>query len=270
MKDAAKLAAKLFDFEPGNTVVHYRLFEKKIIPLATPAMSEAMQCLRCNGKRGLTAMLSPDVNNERVWFCISHECTKLDRMPGKYEKEQEPKKRVNYWTKWREANDVGDIWSDLSGKIEQSTGVIKALHNFALQPAKVMILSGHPGTGKTYCAMKVIAYYLQSRSDAIFFTSATLKEKWMQAMNDGTMVHLMHKLREYSLLVIDDFGQLDPTPGYMGMIFDLLNSRLQWKDRGTILTTNQSPEALLMSVGQAMSDRLRSQQWILFNGESKR
>jgi DNA replication protein DnaC len=178
--------------------------------------------------------------------------------------------RTGYWLKWLEEQGLGDAWKNLSGKIEQSKVVVAALHSFAIRPSKVMIMCGKPGTGKTYCALKIAAYYLQWRSDALFFTSASLKEKWLQAQRDDSLGHFMHRLREYGLLIIDDFGQKEPTPGFMEMLFDLLNSRLQWSDRGTVLTSNMSPEALLMSVGEAMSDRLRGQQWLLFNGESKR
>lgn len=270
MKLVGDVAKKLFMADEPERLVHFRLFEKRIIALNPAMLNTQMQCFRCNGTRGLSPILWPDKGPERVWFCIDAKCMKQDEVKSKYSEERETQVDRDYWTKWRNENDVGDIWADMSGKIYQAEGMRNELAKYARRPSKVLILAGNPGTGKTYCAFKIAHFYLQFRGDCLFFTASSLRDKWMQAMHDGSMTHFMHRLREYGLLIIDDFGQQDVTPGFMGMLFELISYRMQWHDRGTILTTNQSAEALMLSVGQAMADRLRGQTWLRFNGLSQR
>lgn len=177
---------------------------------------------------------------------------------------------MSRWEAFRERNGIGDKWQDMSGKLEQSEAVVRELAGMATRPSGILILQGKPGTGKTFASMRVLEWYTRDRSDALFWTGAGLKGAWLEGIRGEGLFELTKRCKEYKLLVIDDFGQGEPSPGFMEWLFEVLNARLGWSDRGTILSTNLEPSALMRLCGEALADRLRVEKWLKFEGASRR
>lgn len=216
----------------------------------------------------MSCLMDPSKGIERLWFCLTSECLQLDNVPHAEQDKVKPKQ--DGWPKFRERNDIGDTWADLSNPIYQKAEINKALGDMATKPSGVAILTGKPGTGKTYAAMRVMEFYLRRNGDVAYFTGAGLKTKWLEATRSGEGHKLESKCKNYRLLVIDDFGQKEPTPGYMEFVFDVISHRLQWSDRGTVITSNLQPKEFLTACGEALADRLRVQRWLKFEGKSRR
>ena len=212
-----------------------RLFEGRVLKLDGLVMTKDMKCLRCNGVKGLSVLLDPAKGDERMWFCMNGDCLKADSVPPL---EHVAKKREGFWLPWLQANDLGDKKRDLSGDVQQELELIKAMVRFARKPEGVLVFSGKPGVGKTYASLKVAYEYLLWKGDCLFFSAHRLRDVWLQAQREGNLGQLMERLRGYGLLIVDDVGQPDATAGFMAMLFELLDYRMQWSDRGTLLTTN--------------------------------
>jgi DNA replication protein DnaC len=70
--------------------------------------------------------------------------------------------------------------------------------------------------------------------------------------------------------VIDDFGTAEMSPGFMSFFMDLINTRMQWSNRGTIITTNLNDTKFSEYCGEALADRINTGQLFEFKGKSKR
>ena len=131
------------------------------------------------------------------------------------------------------------------------------------------MVTGTPGTGKTFAALSVAEYHLRSHSDAKFYKAGLLAEKWANRMSEGNS-YLLSDLQKGGLLVIDDIAQGTCTASFLNLVFEILSCRMDFSNRGTILTTNASPESVINMVGEALADRLRTQTWIKTQGKSRR
>ncbi len=80
----------------------------------------------------------------------------------------------------------------------------------------------------------------------------------------------LSSLKTCKLLVIDDFGTGDIPENFMTFFMDLINTRTQWTDRGTIITTNLDNKTLGIKCGEALANRLTTGQQFKFEGASRR
>lgn len=169
-------------------------------------------------------------------------------------------------------NGIGDVYHDVCFEsIDQSKGKIDYLRKFCANPmGGIIVMYGPPGTGKTYASMAACELFTRSKISAKFFTHKTLASQWMQSFRDNNHQLLVSKLERVELLVIDDFGTSEPSEKFMAFMMDLINARIQWKDRGTIISTNLVPDKLSEFCGHALSDRLRTGQKFQFEGNSRR
>jgi DNA replication protein DnaC len=71
-------------------------------------------------------------------------------------------------------------------------------------------------------------------------------------------------------LIVDDFGTNEPSDKFMGFFMDLINSRMQWEKRGTVITTNLDEKKLGQFCGDALSDRLNTGTLLIFEGKTRR
>lgn len=239
--------------------------------LDKPTLSNELECLICKSKEHTTWPVDQN-NPEFVWFCsntacavISHEnCRKATTTPT-------TSKRAFLWPLFCEMNDVGNKSHDISfEKIDQSAGKLDFLRKFVSNPDGIIFMQGKPGLGKTYCALGVCEFLTRTHTDVFFTTHRSLFQKWLENNNNYRHENYFRKIREAILVVIDDFGICDPSPGFMSFFMDLINSRRESRDRGTIITTNIDKKMLSEICGDSLMDRLNTGQQFKFEGESRR
>jgi len=240
--------------------------------LDKPTLSSELQCPICQSKEHQTPLINPDLGDERLWLCGNMSCFihSKDNMPSATTTPPIPKRAV-LWPLWCEINDIGDIYHDVKfEKIEQVEGKIEYLRKFVANPTGIILMQGDKGTGKTYCSLGLCEFMTRTETSVIFMTQKQMLEKWLETFKNEKSTNFSHRLKEASLLVIDDFGTVEPTPGFMTFFMDLINARNQWKKRGTVLTTNLTDQKLAEFCGDALSDRLNTGKKFHFEGKSRR
>jgi hypothetical protein len=241
---------------------HFALEEIEPIP------ASQVVCPGCGGSKGLAPLLDPSVDASRVWFCTNGcKC----HIPAHPRKKLIHKVMVDdKWKVFMEEYNIGDIYETVSfTSIHQPEKLITALREFTESPSGVLTLTGTPGTGKTFAALSACQLFLASDHRVKFYTAIELGSRWSNRINSGDN-QLMDQLKNTRLLVIDDLCQGSVKPSLLELLFEVVAYRLQWKDKGTIFTTNLEPSNLLEILGEAMSDRLRGQKWLKTTGKSRR
>ncbi len=239
--------------------------------LESPICSSEARCPVCGGNDGHDAYIN-SIGYERMWFCSNLHCLALFRRSNKNpSKTIAESKRSIEWPKFCEINGIGDIHGDVKfEKLEQSKQKIDYLLSFCKKPHSIIVMQGPPGTGKTYAAMGVCELFTRKNPSCFFFTQDELCSQWLDAMKGDRMTVFRQKISICNVLVIDDFATKEPPPGFLQFFMDIINTRLQWTDRGTIITTNLDAKNLSKFCGDSLMDRLNTGQLFTFEGKSKR
>lgn len=239
--------------------------------LEHPTLSSDLKCVICNSDYHAAVFCDPSLGAERVRICLNGNCeTNTSILHVRNTNIPTPSRRSLLWPKFCELNGIGDVHYDVKFEsIEQSEGKINFMLKFCQHPQGVLLMQGDTGCGKTYAAMGMCELFTRKNPSCVFISSETLHRKWV-LMATGENIHALDGILTPNLLVIDDFGTSEPTSKYLSFIMELINERNQWKGRGTVITTNLLNERLSNYCGEALSDRIRSGQLFIFEGESRR
>jgi len=241
--------------------------------LETPILASEAICSICSGSRGMSCLVDPISSDDVAWFCIEPHCMALVR-------ESKPKpslptshvKRSILWPSWCELNGIGD----LCGKgvkfedINQSEGKIQYLKKFASSPTGIIIMQGSPGSGKTYAALATCELFTRTNSSCLFFTQKQMIDQWASSFQSDKPWVFKDKCCRMSVLIVDDFGLCEPPPKFLDFFIDIINTRMQWSNRGTIITTNLDEKKLSEFCGASLMDRLNTGQPFIFSNQSRR
>lgn len=232
-------------------------------------------CEYCGGIEHYTPCMGSSVPSDalsKCWMCANLNCATFEatKTRGRYVHTFEEKRALK-WPLFCENNDIGDMhYNILFERIEQKPKILKILVDFCSDPRGVMTFSGQKGSGKTYAAMGICEFFTRKTSSIFFSTQRRLLSTWNSRLTD---IEWQKSMQRYQILVIDDFGTGELPTGFMTFFMDLIDARLQWKGRGTILTTNLSKDGLYKLCGDALSDRIDTGVFIPFasqDGQSRR
>ena len=270
MKTVGQALKKTKDkvFSSEDKLVHCIHTHKGYRTLESPIKASQMECIFCGHKQGYTCLIN---ENTRSWIC-GRVCpsSKLPKYASSTTTPLKPQRAI-LWPSFCENNGIGDRYHDVKFELmDQSKGKIDYLKKFCEKPNGIVLMYGPAGTGKTYACMGLCELYTRKKSTVKFFTHRTLATQWLATFKEERDSGFIQKIETINLLVIDDFGTSDPTPAFLTFFMDLINSRMQWKDRGTVITTNLSPSKLSEVCGDALSDRLKTAQQFVFAGQSRR
>lgn len=204
----------------------------------------------------------------RAWFCAR--ICRLSTLPKSCETRDvhpTPKRSV-LWPQFCEINGIGDLNHDIRfEKIHQSQKKLEFLLKFATHPIGIVYMQGLTGRGKTYAALGVCEFFTRTNYSCIFITYKGMVKKWLE--NDISNMNIQ-KFNTVRLLVIDDFGTGEPTKAFLEFFMELINFRIQWSDKGTIITTNLKPQELIKFCGDALFNRINTGQNLIFENENRR
>lgn len=269
-KNAGSIAAKsLMDDKPK--LIHFIASHEGYVEVNPPRMSSEMHCPYCGCTEGYSSMVDPKTEPRRVWIC-GRPC-ELSTLPKCLSSTTilPQSKRALLWPLFCEINGIGDIHHNVCFEmIQQSEAKIQFLRKFAEKPKGIIRMNGDKGTGKTYCCMGVCELVTRRDTSVRFFTHKSLLMSWSQSFVEGKQPTFVHSLENLSLLVIDDFATCEPTPGFLDFFMHLINHRMQWTNKGTIITTNLDSVKMSKYCGEALSDRLATAQEFTFSGPSRR
>lgn len=236
--------------------------------LDTPIMSNEVTCPICGGNNGYAVFIDPTISDKRMWFCAEADCLSVVKRSRPSTTQTIPKgKRSIQWQVWCEINDLGDKVHDVSfEKVQQSSSKIDYLLKFSKTPNGIILMQGAAGCGKTYASMALCELFTRENPYAMFLTQNRMQEKWLGEERD----RFIEKIRKVNLLVVDDFGTGDVPPGFMKFFLDLIDTRLQWSNRGTVITTNLDDSNLISYCGEALNDRIKTGQKFEFKDKTRR
>lgn len=240
--------------------------------LDTPILSSQIKCPLCNGSNGMICMIDPNKGKELMWFCQERICLASvinSRSTGMIPLPTHS--RAILWGKFAEINGIGDENEDVKFEsINQSQPKLDALLKFSQNPRSIILMQGAKGTGKTYAAMGACEYFTRTNHSCIFSTQKQMFNSWLETFKSEGVNNYTSRVNNCSLLVIDDFGIAEISPAFMSFFMDLINTRMQWKNRGTIITTNLTTEKLSEYCGDALMDRLNTGVIFQFSGSTRR
>lgn len=147
---------------------------------------------------------------------------------------------------------------------EQTIEVIRA---WARQgPTENLVLSGPPGTGKTWLACAIGSRLASMGRSAQFVTASQV----VAAARPGGDADLLARASRVQVLVLDDLlASGEGTAWASGVVADLIAER-HAECRATIVTTNASMGSIGRALGDRVVDRLRDALQVTLTGASMR
>lgn len=254
---------------------HYVLGPAGNVKSDKPFNENQHECQWCGGKAHCTFLLTVDEidpeKKERLWIC-SNAKTCPTFTERKKEKTVAAPKRTIEWKEFCEKSKIGDLQHDVCfERIEkQSPEKLEYMKKFVDTPKGILMMQGEPGTGKTYCAMAMCELFTRKNRSCIFTTQRHMLNDWLDSFKWDKYCPYVDSLNTCSLLVIDDFGIGEPSKAFLEFIMDLINTRMQWSNRGTVVTTNLKDDKFSEFCGDALSNRFQTGQKFKFTGASRR
>lgn len=240
--------------------------------LTSPTLSTDLECTVCSNREHYAVCVDPVSDHRRVWICANGFCETNKRSMKTVATTTLPKpQRAILWPKFCEINGIGDIYHDLKFEdIKQSDGKVSHLLKFAGKPYGLIFMQGDPGTGKTFASMAVCELFTRKETSCIFCTQRQMLNQWLDTFKPDKYSSFIERVTNISLLVIDDFGTAEISSGFMAFFMDLINTRMQWTNRGTIITTNLDSRKFNEYCGEALADRILEGQRFEFKGQTRR
>lgn len=244
----------------------------KEIKLEKPMLSTDFQCKWCQGKTCYTPWLGIRSPGSRTLLCSNTLCdvytlvTSVDwGVPTVINR------RAVEWPLFCEINNMGDSCHQVRFEgVNQSSGKIDYMRKFAEKPGSVILMQGDKGLGKTYSAMAICELYTRTRSSAMFMTQKQMLDRWMETFKADKYDSFIDKVKGIEVLVVDDFGTGELSKGFLTFFMDLINTRTQWTNRGTVITTNLDDKKIAVYCGGPLADRLTTGQKFFFEDNGSR
>lgn len=272
MKNLGNLASEMIAQEQNGKFVSFQCVLGGWRALPEPVLSTDLCCAICGGLGHIAPFADEKQDDRRIWICLKIDCeSNKRRSHGKSTSISDESKREIPWPEFCEKNCIGDLHYDVRyEKINQSPEVMRQIADFVLNTEKIILMQGTPGTGKTYAALGICEKITRKTTSCIFTTQRKMYEDSLKLFTLNEPVSYKYKCEVVQLLVVDDFGTSEITPGFFSFFMDVINSRIQWRNRGTIISTNLPDVKLLEYCGEALFDRLKQSKKFVFKGSSRR
>lgn len=233
-----------------------------------PFNSLEYKCEFCGGVQFNTCMFE----GKKIWQCSKIDCAVQTVLKLSIGTTTQPSfSKGLEWPLFCEMNGLGDLNYGIKFElIEQSLGKIDYLKKFVANPRGIIIMQGTKGSGKTYATLGACELYTRTSDTIIFLTQKQLNEKWFESIKSNCLNNFISKITNVPFLAIDDFGTGAMSSDFLTFFMDLINTRMQWSNRGTIITTNLKGADLTKYCGDALSDRLNTGQIFEFYESSRR
>lgn len=126
--------------------------------------------------------------------------------------------------------------------------------------ATLFFIGGQPGCGKTHLCSAICGYYIKAGYDVVYMRWVDDSKKLKAQINDFNAYQSeIEKFKKVCVLYLDDFFKTrrgeEPTNGDINLAFEILNSRLNSKDKITIISSEKTFEELL-NYDEALMSRI--------------
>lgn len=269
MKLMSEVAKSHFEVSVSreDKLVHLIASSQGYLPVEPPKWAKDIQCPFCGES---TFYLSMFDKEKRTWIC-GRNCS-ASRLPFNAEATSTMANvpRALEWPLFCELNGIGDLHHNVKFEnIRQSHEKLDYMLKFVTSPQGILFMRGDPGTGKTYAAMAICEFFTRKSKLGVFTTQKQMSNNWLINQNEKTS-NYVNNLMVTPLLVVDDFATGEPNPKFLEFFMELINTRMQWKSRGTVITTNLDIKKFSAFCGAALAGRIMTGQVFNFEGETRR
>jgi DNA replication protein DnaC len=134
--------------------------------------------------------------------------------------------------------------------------VLRQVHAWAWQPTGGIVLAGPTGRGKTHLAVAAACHLAEAGVDIMFVESRTLLDRLKQGISDGTYDQRLQRLKQATVLVLDDYGSERQTDFSEEIIESVLSYRYEM-ELGFLVTTNLMAQDLSPRLASRMGHKGR-------------
>ncbi len=124
----------------------------------------------------------------------------------------------------------------LPRKVDAHVSVL--LESSVLDRTENVLAFGNPGSGKTHLLCAIGQELIHQGRRVKFFTCSLLVQELLIAKQDLNLARLLHRLRKYDAVIIDDIGYVQQNREEMEVLFALLADRYE---RGSVMLTSNLP-----------------------------
>lgn len=262
------LSSQLSNFvDRDDRFVHLYFTHQGFESIDPPVRAREFACPFCNSSDFVLFKVN---DLQTAWMC-GRICKGSDQrsLMGSYHHTTQPK-RTLLWSEFCDLNAIGDLNHDVCfEKIHQNKEMVDYFLKFASNPTGLLLLQGSKGNGKTYAALGMCEYFTRTNASAIFCTQYEMQRNLILEKRDYSFQYTK-SIMNCNLLVIDDLGVGDNPADFMKFLFEVIDKRTQWSNRGTIITTNLSDKDLSESCGEALCSRIAMGKKFTFKEQSRR
>ncbi len=254
------------------TLCEYVTTPSGIIKLGDPVLSSEHVCGWCSGKEHYAPYVQPKESSARTWLCANGDCG-VYRIKTKFKTCLPTSQQSNSleWPLFCELNGIGDLHHNVKFEdLQQDPKKVSYMLKFAATPRSILFMQGTQGTGKTFAAMAICELYIRKSTSCIFTTQTQMCSRWLETFKSDKYDDYIDRISRVNLLVIDDFGLSEPPAKFLDAFMGVINTRMNWSDRGTIITTNLTPDKFKLYCGGPLCDRIETGMIFKYQGESKR
>ena len=230
---------------------------------ANPIPFDLVKCSLCGKQDGISQGLTP---TSYYWLCLDGECLKK-QLKMSQDRPKEIKANIVSLDRFDVPEEL------LNAKFEGSVlkpHIVSTLMAYGLKPRSFIVLSGPSGTGKTFATVATMRVYVDTkRASCQFLNVSDLYHKWREAFALGQDYLLLGKYVDKELLILDDLGVRNPTPGFHDFLYVLISKRDTNPNVGTLISTNLTSQQLLEAFGQQIWDRI-TRMSLRFEGTTNR
>ena len=203
-----------------------------------------IHCNNCNTPKQTIIKL---LGQEKKVFCLCM-CQSL-----KVEEEENKHRQIQqeYINKQKSDSCFDDksLKSKVFETTEKGTTIYKIAYNYAkkfedmIKNNMGLILYGERGTGKTHISA-CIANSVLNQSYSVYMTKLSVLMSKMQENYSENKLHLLNKINDVDLFILDDMGTERHTETAMELIFDIIDKRYLSK-KPIIVSTNLTQEEFI-------------------------
>lgn len=227
----------------------------KLIPLPYGTKAKDLHCKTCKGNRGYYNAYW------KAWGCGNPDCIPKNRI---YETGKEKYKEIP--SGFHVIEKPKKMLDDCKQDVEK----LAYFNSYVINLKGFLVLAGDNGTGKSYAAKAILYDSSLPNDEKLFITQSDLNFKWLKDLEQwNSSLHLLEKMHEYKLIVIDDLGTRTPTEAFMDFIYNIVNHRFENK-KATIITTNMDALEMREKFGEAFTSRVASGKCFRFKGADRR
>ena len=147
-------------------------------------------------------------------------------------------RRINLLLKQAQLPKTGDQpyqWEHI--QIPQGISRTTVLNGDFIAEKENLILYGGVGTGKTYLATLISLNAIHRFGSRVkFFTVASLVNKLIEAIQQGSLVKMMKQIEKLDLLVLDELGYIPLNKEGAELLFQVIS--MCYENKSIVITTN--------------------------------